>query len=226
MAKFDDKVDLYDDRGTLVDSNVPIEALSPVRNPAIQKIVTGIKRTVAVNLEGIENSLRNAAVGGKSSKILGREMDLDITGNADAIAASLKDMIKVTDDDDTNVELISNGKRILVQVPSKRIDASAEYSVATLATSNALIQSIINNLDVSMYDANMVKAAVLGTYPQSVDYGGSNIATMLNVPQKLEGPGYSFRNITANHIVAATLKNSFQATALASILEQTAMFEM
>ena len=199
MAKFDDKVDLYDDRGTLVDSNVPIEALSPVRNPAIQKIVTGIKRTVAVNLEGIENSLRNAAVGGKSSKILGREMDLDITGNADAIAASLKDMIKVTDDDDTNVELISNGKRILVQVPSKRIDASAEYSVATLATSNALIQSIINNLDVSMYDANMVKAAVLGTYPQSVDYGGSNIAT---------------------------LKNSFQATALASILEQTAMFEM
>jgi len=49
---------------------------------------------------------------------------------------------------------------------------------------------------------------------------------MLDVPQKLEGPGYSFRNIKANDMVATTLKNSFQATALASILEQTAMFEM
>ena len=28
MAKFDDKVDLYDDRGSLVVSDVPIEALS------------------------------------------------------------------------------------------------------------------------------------------------------------------------------------------------------
>ena len=93
MAKYDDKVDLYDDRGSLVDSNVPIEALSPIRNPAIQSIVSDVKRTVAVNLEGIENSLRNAAVGTKASKILGRELDLDITSNAEAIASSLKDMI-------------------------------------------------------------------------------------------------------------------------------------
>ena len=90
MAKFDDKVDLYDDRGTLIDSDVPIEALSPVRNPAIKEITAGIKRTVAVNLEGIENSLRNAAVGTKASKILGRELDLDIVANVDAIAASVK----------------------------------------------------------------------------------------------------------------------------------------
>ena len=38
MAKFDDKVDLYDERGSLVSSDVPIEALSPLRNPAIQKL--------------------------------------------------------------------------------------------------------------------------------------------------------------------------------------------
>lgn len=226
MAKYDDKVDLYDDRGSLVDSNVPIEALSPVRNPAIQSIVSDIKRTVAVNLEGIENSLRNATVGGKACKILGRELDLDIAGNADAIVASLKDMIKVTDDDDTKVELLSGGKRILVQVPTKRVEASAEYSVSTLVTANALAQAIIDQFDVDMYDANMVKAAILGSYPQTVDYAGSNISSMLGVPQKLEGPGYSFRNIPVNHIVASTLKNSFQATALASILEQTAMFEM
>ena len=53
MAKFDDKVDLYDDRGSLVESDVPIEALSPLRNPAIKSMFSCVNRTVAVNLEGI-----------------------------------------------------------------------------------------------------------------------------------------------------------------------------
>ena len=78
MAKFDDKVDLYDDRGSEIASNVPIEALSPLRNPAIQNIVKGVKRTVAVNLEGLEKSIKTGAVGGDKSRILGRELDLDI----------------------------------------------------------------------------------------------------------------------------------------------------
>ena len=55
---------------------------------------------------------------------------------------------------------------------------------------------------------------------------GGNLATMLDVPQKLEGPGYSLRNIMVNHVVAATLKNTMNTTALSSILEQSAMFEM
>jgi methyl-coenzyme M reductase beta subunit len=226
MAKFDDKVDLYDDRGDLVDSNVPIEALSPLRNPAIKSIVSGVKRTVAVNLEGIENALRTASVGGKACKILGRELDLDITANAGAIASSLKEMIQVTEGDDTKVELLSGGKRILVQIPTARLDSAAEYSVATLSTATALVQSLIKQFDIDLYDANMVKAAILGRYPQSVEYMGSNIATMLDIPQKLEGPGYALRNIMANHVAAATLKNSLHGTALSSILEQTAMFEM
>ena len=66
MAKFEDKIDLYDDRGNLVEEQVPLEALSPLRNPAIKAIVQGVKRTVAVNLEGTENALRNATVGGKA----------------------------------------------------------------------------------------------------------------------------------------------------------------
>ncbi|MDL2246677.1 coenzyme-B sulfoethylthiotransferase subunit beta [Methanobrevibacter sp. OttesenSCG-928-K11] len=226
MAKFDDKVDLYDDRGSLAASNVPIEALSPLRNSAIQDIITGVKRTVAVNLEGIENAIKTGSVGGAKSKILGRELDLDIVGNADTLAAALKSMIQVSEDDDTKVESISGGKRLLVQIPSKRITAAAEYSVAPLSTSTALIQAIIDTFDVSIYDANYIKAAILGRYPQSVDYMGSNIATMLDIPQKLEGAGYALRNVGANHFAAATLKNTFQATALATIFEQTAMFEM
>ena len=135
-------------------------------------------------------------------------------------------VIKVTEDDDTKCEVLSGGKRILVQIPTIRLDSSAEYSVATLATATALTQAIIKEFDVNMYDANMVKAAILGRYPQSVEYMGANLKTMLDVPQKLEGPGYSLRNIKANDFVAATLKNTLQSTALASIFEQTAMFEM
>lgn len=226
MAKFDDKVDLYDDRGSLIEADVPIEALSPLRNPAIKSIISGVKRTVAVNLEGIEKSLKTGSVGGAKSKILGREMDLDVVGQADSIAASLKEMLQVTEDDDTKVEVLSAGKRILVQIPTARLNSSAEYSVATLATATALTQALINEFDVNMYDANMVKAAILGRYPQSVEYMGANIKSMLDIPQKLEGAGYALRGVKANDFVAATLKNSLQATALASIFEQTAMFEM
>ncbi len=226
MAKFEDKIDLYDARGNLVESDVPLEALSPLRNPAIKKIVQGIKRTVALNLEGTQNALATAKVGGPANKILGREIDIDIVGNAEAIAEKAKAMIQVEDGDDTNVELLAGGKRALVQLPTARFESAAEYSATTLVTASAFIQAILDVCDVDMYDANMVKAAILGRYPQSVEYLGGNVATMLDLPQKLEGPGYALRNIMVNHVVAATKKNTLQTTALSSILEQSAMFEM
>ena len=226
MAKFEDKIDLYDARGNLVESDIPIEALSPLRNPAIKKIVQGIKRTVAINLEGIQNALATAKVGGPANKIMGREIDIDIKGNAEAIAEKAKEMIQVEDGDDTNVELLAGGKRVLVQLPTARFESAAEYSATTLVTASAFVQAILEICDVDMYDANMVKAAILGRYPQSVEYLGGNCATMLDLPQKLEGPGYALRNIMVNHVVATTLKNTLQTTALSSILEQSAMFEM
>lgn len=226
MAKFEDKIDLYDARGNLVESDVPLEALSPLRNPAIKSIVQGIKRTVAVNLEGVQNALATAKVGGPANKIMGREIDADIVGNAETIAEKAKAMIQVEEDDDTNVELLGGGKRALVQIPRIRLESAAEYSATSLVTASAFIQAILDVCDINMYDANMVKAAVLGRYPQSVEYLGGNCATMLDLPQKLEGPGYALRNIMVNHVVAATLKNTLQTAALSSILEQSAMFEM
>ncbi|MDD1774661.1 MAG: coenzyme-B sulfoethylthiotransferase subunit beta [Methanobacterium sp.] len=226
MAKFEDKIDLYDARGNLVESDVPLEALSPLRNPAIKRIVQGIKRTVALNLEGTQNALATAKVGGPANKIMGREIDIDIVGNAEAIAEKAKAMIQVEEGDNTNVELLAGGKRALVQLPTARFESAAEYSATTLVTASAFIQAIIDVCDVDMYDANMVKAAILGRYPQSVEYLGGNVATMLDLPQKLEGPGYALRNVMVNHVVAATMKNTLQTTALSSILEQSAMFEM
>ncbi len=34
MPKYSDKIDLYSDRGKLVESGVPLEALSPLKNEA------------------------------------------------------------------------------------------------------------------------------------------------------------------------------------------------
>ena len=140
MAKFDDKIDLFDDRGNEIASGVPIEAISPLRNPAIKNIVQGVKRTVAVNLEGLEKSVKTGAVGGDKSRILGRELDLDIVANSGAIAEKMKEMIQISEGDDTTVEPISGGKRLLVQVPTRRIDVGAEYSAAPLSTASALVQ--------------------------------------------------------------------------------------
>ncbi|MEO2241963.1 MAG: coenzyme-B sulfoethylthiotransferase subunit beta [Euryarchaeota archaeon] len=224
--RFEDTVDLYDDRGNCVAEDVPIEVLSPMRNEAIQSIVRDIKRTVAVDLEGIENSLQNAAVGGKMMKIPGRELDVDVVDNAEAIADKVEEMIRVHEDDDTNVETMYDGKRLLVQLPTERVEVMADPYAGTMQAGMAVVHAIIDVCEVDMWDANMVKAAVFGRYPQTIDYHGGNISSMLDVSMKQEGVGYALRNVMVNHIVAATRKNAMQAVCLAATLEQTAMFEM
>ncbi|MGZ4883509.1 MAG: coenzyme-B sulfoethylthiotransferase subunit beta, partial [Halobacteriota archaeon] len=78
MPKFEDKVDLHNDKGQKVGSNIPLEALSPLVNPAIKKIINTTLRTVAVNLDGIQNALMTGKMGGKGRQILGRELNLDL----------------------------------------------------------------------------------------------------------------------------------------------------
>ncbi|MHC1637215.1 MAG: coenzyme-B sulfoethylthiotransferase subunit beta, partial [Candidatus Nezhaarchaeales archaeon] len=123
MSKFPDKVDLYDDRGNLIDSKVPLDALSPLVNPAIKKIISIIKRAVAVNLRGIERALATGAVGGRGCVIRGRELKLDVVTNAQAIADKLEKLIRVKPDDDTEIKILRNGENLLVMVPSLRLEA-------------------------------------------------------------------------------------------------------
>jgi methyl-coenzyme M reductase beta subunit len=226
MVKYNDTINLYDEKGKLVEENVPLEAISPLHNPTIQKLVKDVKRTVAVNLAGIENALKTGQVGGKGCMIKGRELDLAIVENAETIAEYVEKVVKVSEDDDTSVKLINDGKQMAVQIPSKRLDVAAEYSVSVLVTGQALKEAIIRTFDVDMFDAPMVHAAVLGGYPHEVTMKGSNIAALLGSPLSLECPGYALRNIMANHFVACTKKNVMNALAFASIMEQTAMFEM
>lgn len=224
MPKYSDKIDLYSDKGKLVESGVPLEALSPLKNEAIKSIVSKIVRTVAVDLKGIQSTLAKGTLGGKGQIVLGREMNLDVVGKAPEIKTKVEEILKVDAKDDTLVTLLGNNERMLVQIPTSRI--FAEYSVGMTATAAAVTQAIIDVFNVSIFDANVIKAAVWGAYPQTLDLKGAQIKAMLEVPQKNEGLGYSLRNIMVNHVVATTKKKSMNSAALAAILEQTAMFEM
>jgi len=226
MPKFEDKVDIHNDRGQKVGSNIPIEALSPTMNPAIKKIINLTKRTVAVNLEGIQGALMTGKIGGKGRQILGRELNLDLVGNADGLAQKIKDLVMVKAGDDTNVKPLGGGKQLMVQVPTARLEAGATYVAGTTATSSALTQAIIDKFKVDMFNAPTVKSAIWGQYPQTLDNEGGMVKSMLETPQKDEGYGYSLRNVSVNHVAAATGKRTMNASALSSIFEQTGVWEM
>lgn len=226
MAKYTDKIELYDDRGRLFASKVPLEALSPLQNPAIQKIVSFVKQCVTVNLEGIEKSLATGELGGKWCIIQGRSLKLDLVKNAESIADSLKKTLQVSKDDDTDVKVLKGGKHLLVKVPAKRLNAGVEYTTGVTSTAAALCCSIVENFKVSIWNADLVHSAVWGRYPQTMEMLGGNVSSLLSVPQQNEGMGYALRNVPCAHIALITKKNAMNAAALSSILEQAAMFEM
>jgi len=226
MAKYKDTIDLYDDEGKLLKSNVSLEKISPVTNKGSLRLIDLTKRTVAINLGGIEDALKTGKVGGKSNQILGRSIKTDCVKDADALSKAIKDMVQVTDGDDTKITKIGGGKMLLVEVPSARLAAAATYDVTSTVAAAATTQAIIDQYKVGMFDASMVKAAVWGTYPVTMDMAGGNVISILSIPQNSEGLGYALRNIPANHAAMMTHRNAIQAAALSSTFEQAGEFEM
>ena len=221
-----DKIDIYSDRGKLLESGVDLLGIAPTKNAAIGKIIKDTKRSVAINLAGIQKSLATGEMGGKGRKILGRELDYDIVGNAGAIQSAVEKLVKVDDGDDTNIKQINNGKQMLIQVPMSRINAGADYMAATTVGAAAVVQAILDQFKTDMFDAPIVKSAVWGSYPQTMDLMGGNVAGILSIPQNNEGLGFSLRNIMANHIAAITNRSAMNSASLSSIYEQSAIFEM
>jgi len=226
MPKFKDKIDLYDDKGKLLEKDVPLEAISPVINPAIRKMVNLTKRSVAVSLEGIETALKTGKVGGKGRQVLGKSMDLPLVKDADKIAKSVAELVRVSKGDDTAVKVVGGGKALLVQVPTQRIESGAEFVAGISSAATAVTETILDMYKVDMFDAPYVKSAVWGMYPQTIDLEGGNIKSILEVPQKDEGVGYALRNILCNHNVIITKRNSMNCCALSSIFEQSGIWEM
>ncbi len=224
MPKYEDVIDLYDDYGKRIAKDVPLEAISPLRNKAIQKIASLTKRTIAVNLAGIEKALATGQIGG--SKIAGKEIEASLVKDAEKLAKDIKGMVQVTEGDDTVVEVKNDGKLIVVIVPEDRLNAGVEYTTGFTAVAAAITEAIIDRYKVPMYKANMVKGAVWGQYPQTVNFAGSNIKTILEVPQMNEGAGFALRNIMSNHVVALVQRNAMQGAALSSLFETCAAYEM
>jgi len=224
MPKYTDVVDLYDDYGKRVAKDIPLEAISPLRNKAIKKIVSLTARTIAVDLAGIEKALKTGSMTGGGVIIKGKEMDLPLVDNAEKIAACVKEKVQVYDGDGTEVKV--KGKRLVVIVPEERMNAGVEYTTGFTATAAAVTETIIDNFDVPMYKANMVKAAVWGRYPQTINFQGANIKSILDVPQNNEGAGFALRNIMANHVVSLVNRNAMQGVALSAIYEQCGSLEM
>ncbi len=226
MPKYKDKIDLYDDKGKLLEKDVPIEAISPVVNPGIRKIVNLTKRSVAVSLEGIESALKTGKVGGKGRQVLGKSLDLPLVKDADKIAKSVTELVRVSKGDDTSVKVVGGGKSLLVMVPSQRVESGAEFVAGISSTATAITETILDLYKVDMFDGPFVKSAVWGMYPQTIDLEGGNVKSILEVPQKDEGVGYALRNILTNHTVIISKRNTMNAAALSSVFEQAGVWEM
>lgn len=221
-----DKIDLYSDRGAKLKADVDLGAISPLRNKAIKKIIHDTKRTAAVDLAGIEKALASGKYGGKGRQVSGRTLNLDVVKNADSIVKKVADLVKVDAGDDTNVKSLNGGKQMLVQVPSARIEAGAEYVSSLTCAAMGTIQAMIETFDLNMFNVPETKAAIMGQYPQTMDMAGGNVKSILEIPQKDEGLGHSLRNIMANHLAAVTKKNAMNTAALSGIYEQAGVFEM
>jgi methyl-coenzyme M reductase beta subunit len=224
MAKYAETIDLYSDDGKLLKSGVTLDRISPLVNPATSKIIDLTKRTINVNLGGIEAALKTGKLG--KGKIKGRELDLPIMENKDALVAKIKEMVQVEDGDDTEILEFNNGKLLLVQVPRKRLDNAATYDAAITSVASAVTYAIVDQFDIDAFNASTVKAATWGGYPHTQDMNGALVTSILNIPQNNEGLGYALRNIPVNHVVMMTNRNAMQGAALSSTLEMAGEFEM
>lgn len=224
MAKYTETIDLYSDDGKLLKSGVTLDRISPLVNPATGKIIDLTKRTISVNLGGIQDALRTGKLG--KGKIKGRELDLPIMENKDAIVNRIKEMVQVEEGDDTEILEFNGGKLLLVQVPTKRLINASTYDAAITSVAAATTLAIVDQFNIDAFNASTVKAACWGSYPHTQDMEGALVTSILTIPQNNEGIGYALRNIPVNHVVMMTNKNAMQGAALSSTFEQAGMFEM
>ncbi|MCA1916571.1 coenzyme-B sulfoethylthiotransferase subunit beta [Methanospirillum hungatei] len=224
MKKYQETIDLFSDDGKLLKSGITLDRIHPLLNPAACRIIDLTKRTINVNLHGIEQALSGGKLG--KGRIPGRELKLPIMEHKDSLIARIKDMVQLEEDDDTEIMEFNGGNLLLVKVPAKRISGAATYDAAITSVASAVTYAIVEEFDISPFDASTVKAAAWGSYPQTQDMEGALVTSILTIPQNNEGIGYALRNIPVNHFVMMTNRNALQGTALAATLEHAGIFEM
>lgn len=223
-----DVLGIYDDRGGLLAEDIPLERISPYKNEAIKAILMRFKSTGIVDLHKLEESLQKGEVGGvmgmgSECRILGREIDLKIVDNAGSIAEEVQKMIETSPDDGTQVNIID--KLLMITLPPAITNIATDFSQVYLICATAVAHALVRIFDLGIFDGvDMIKSALLGRYPQTVHPTGVTSA-FLSFPTTLEGTGNAYRSMSVNDIVALSKKRTFDAVALASVLEHSAAFE-
>ncbi|MDI9609233.1 MAG: methyl-coenzyme M reductase subunit beta, partial [Candidatus Verstraetearchaeota archaeon] len=120
-------VDIYNDCGKLVAEKVPVEGLDPSRNHAIANMLYEMKRTVVIDLDKVQKSLRTGELGGEYCRLPHYAIpDIAILDRAERIRDRVESFVRISDGDDTRVELFDKGKRLLIQLPKPIMEVSAD----------------------------------------------------------------------------------------------------
>ncbi|NVM28544.1 MAG: methyl-coenzyme M reductase subunit beta [Candidatus Helarchaeota archaeon] len=238
--KFEDKIDIYNDLGKCLAEDLPIETLSPLNNPYMNRVLTFLKSTAFVNLKKIERMLRQGKVGYSSTSrqdeinMPWHARDWNIVANAANIAEKLDKLIQVSYNkgkDGTFAQVLPGNDIIMVKIPFQRMIASSGRDPPLSITAVAMGQALSEIFDVTPNTdpdgVNILKNVLLGRYPQTMAFQpGNPIFSLLQPTTVQEGLGTGFKTITINHIVALAEKRTFDAVVLASIVDQAAQFEM
>ncbi len=218
-GKADQRLSLYSDRGSLIQEDVSLSMLHPANNSAIRLIAQTIINSAMVDLAGIESILRKGHLGGEHCEIRGREIDLELVKNAKGLAARTREILRINENDDSNVEVLEGGKILLVHAPSHLSQVFCSHDGVRMAAAMALGHAIVEEFGLPFWQVPTLKAALIGRYSSSVDLLGGKVHHLLKESTVLEGPGHAFRTIPVNHFAAITEKNAMNAAALAGTTE-------
>jgi len=239
-VKFEDKIDIFDDLGNCLAEDIPIEALSPLNNPYIIKVLNFFKATAFINLKKIETMLQQG-IFGHSSATRSDEVqmpwhcrDWGIVANAPTIAEYLDKIIRITGNgkkDESYVKVLPGNDLLMIKMPKRRMLSAAGRDPPLTITAVALAQALSEVFNVTPQTdpdgVNILKNVLVGRYPQTTDFPPNNpIFGFLRPSTTEEGLGTGFKTIQINHLVALAEKRTFDAIVLASLIEQASQFEM
>ncbi len=239
--RFKDRIDLYSDTGDCIAEDIPLEAISPLINPYIRKFLKFIKSTAFIDLKKIETMIQAGRAGHTTSlrqdeiQMPWHGRDWPILKNAKLIAGYVEDILKIPHFDsiidDTQVRLFEGDQKLMIKISDHRMDCASGrapvYTLSGLAVAQAISELFDITPETDPDGCAFLKNILYGRYPQTVTFQpGNPVSGFLSPPQQLEGIGTGYKSVIINHIVALANKRTFDAVALATILEQGAQFEI